>query len=103
MLSVSGIVFIAEQPEIKQAKNGAYFNIQGVAKDPYKEGRKWYRVAVYVPADHVATATDVLAAGKTIQIRIGELDGTKNEKGFIFCQTKTNWEWIEPLTVSQSK
>ena len=104
MLTVSGIVFIPEVPEEKVYKELVFFSFRGVTKDPYKEGsRKWYKLNVTVPKDRLDEARKGLAKGKTIQIRIGELDGFMSDQGGIIVTVKSRWQWIEVLAKTLQK
>lgn len=103
MLTVSGCVFIMSDPFEKQVKNGSYFNFDAVAKNPYGEGVKHYKIAIYATAAESEKARDKLKKGIAIQLRIAELDGKQTETGTIFMQINTKWSWIEVLKMIPSK
>jgi hypothetical protein len=100
MLNVTGIVYIVEPPVENQAKGGHYLNLIGATKNPYGEGRKWYKLSIFVPSADIEVAREKCAQGRVIQLRSAELNGTKNpENGNIFMQISASWRNIQPLKV----
>jgi len=105
MLSVAGILFIKTEPKENPYNKGAYFNFIGIGKYPYSEGKKFYKVSVHVPEEHLVKARKQLRQGEFIQLRLGELDGNlvDEAKETVFNTVKTKWLWIEPLAVQLVK
>jgi hypothetical protein len=105
-LTVSGVVFIVSDVlENSGKQDTTYFNFTAVSKDPYKEGRKFYKLGISVPKDKVESARKVLQKGKGLQIRLGELDGkmVDQEKNLVAMNVISRWQWIEPLSMTPNK
>jgi hypothetical protein len=97
MLTVSGIVAVANDPEEKTISSGTFFSFKAVGKNPYAEGRKHYNMSVFVPVDQLDSARTVLKRNMVLNVRMAELDGNESEKGFIYNQVKVNYRYIDPL------
>lgn len=97
MLTVSGIVYINTVPEERETAHGVSFHFEGVSKNPYSQAYKVYRVEVFVPTTHLRIARERIARNKVIQIRLGELEGFKNDMSVFITTVRTKWIWIELL------
>lgn len=97
MLTVSGIIFITGQVSQHRDEQFVYFTFEGASKNPYDKPPKLYPVWIKVPLQHEGKATSKLVQGKTIQIRLGELESHKNGSGVVSMCVTTRWDWIEPL------
>lgn len=103
MLTVSGAALIDPQGEIKEfpVSSGKYvlMSCHLIGKDPYKpNGRHYYKCAILVPMEYLEIARGKIQPGKFMQLRIAELKGTKNDKGYIYNDINTKWQWIEILS-----
>lgn len=97
MLTVSGVVYISKAPDIRVLDTGAFFNLVVIGKNPYKQSREYYKIAVWVPKDALLRARERLIEGTNIWIRLGELRGVKVEDKIYMQDVKTEWKWIEIL------
>ena len=97
MLTVTGVVYISQAPDIRIAGAGAYFNLITIGKNPYKNSREYYKVSVFVSKEDIDKAREKLTEGTNIWIRLGELKGNKIEEKIYIQDVKTNWKWIEIL------
>jgi hypothetical protein len=105
MLAVSGLGIIDPDPQnpiniVMTGYGTAIFSFRLICKDPYKSIRHYYICSVVVPGEFVQKAKQKLVAGKTIQVRLGELKGTKFQSGKVFASIQTKWKWIECLNLT---
>lgn len=107
MFAVTGAGIIDPDVEIKEfpLDNAAsvLISLRLIGKDPYKPIRHYYNCTVIVPLKSIEVARQALQPNKYLQVRLGELKGKKTEKGFIFNDIQTKWQWIEILTVVPNK
>lgn len=101
MMSGQGVGVIPKSETIEERQFGGtiYFSFALLCKDPYKEkgSTQWVRMSVSVPKEFVEDARKTLTPGRVLYVRIGELRGTRNEKGTVFMTLNSRWKWIEPL------
>ncbi len=102
MFTTSGIGIIPKDCKVeeRQAPSGAFFSFQLITKDPYKEGRHYVNVSLFVPTEYIERARDSIKPGVVVQVRIGEINGRRSEKSnYVFMTVNTRWKWIEVLKV----
>lgn len=105
MFTTCGIGIISKDDEIiERAFNlTTYFNLVLISKDPFQNKRHYYKVNISVPPEVLQEARESLLPGRPLQVRIGELNGWRSDKGYISVDIKTRWQWVEVLKALPGK
>lgn len=99
MLTVSGILGIISEPEVKETEGGLYFSF--VTISPGRKGRRdKHKVSLYCPLDEADNAKKNLVNGCVFLLRCGQW--TTNQKNYdgresVFHNLNMSWGNIDIL------
>jgi hypothetical protein len=97
VLSVTGNVFITHPPQETPYREHYFFQFIAVSKHPTKDKRTPHRINVWVPADALEKAREILQPGEMIFVRHGNLDSKAMETGAVVSTVRTTWSDIEHM------